>query len=55
VLYDLPGGGRRLMQRSDGYGVTILSGVPVYRDGEVTGELPGRLVRSSAYNGGHPR
>ena len=45
VIYDLPGGGRRLMQRSDGYLATIVSGVPVYRDGAPTGRLPGRLVR----------
>lgn len=45
VVYDLPGGGRRLIQRTEGYAVTLISGVPVYRDGEPTGELPGRLVR----------
>ena len=46
VVYDLPAGGRRLMQHSDGYVATIVSGVPVYRDGAATGALPGRLVRS---------
>lgn len=45
VVYDLPGGGRRLMQRADGYIATILSGQPVLRDGEPTGALPGRLIR----------
>jgi N-acyl-D-aspartate/D-glutamate deacylase len=45
IVYDLPGGGKRLMQRSEGYVATIVSGVPVYRDGRPTGELPGRLVR----------
>ena len=34
VVYDLPSGGRRLVQRTDGYVATIVSGVPVYRDGE---------------------
>ena len=43
--YDLPAGGKRLLQRADGYVHTIVSGVEVYRDGEATGELPGRLVR----------
>ena len=47
VVYDLPSGGRRLVQRTDGYDVTIVSGVPVYRDGEATGALPGRLVRGA--------
>jgi N-acyl-D-aspartate/D-glutamate deacylase len=47
VMYDLPSGGRRLVQRADGYVATIVSGVPVYRDGEATGALPGRLVRGA--------
>lgn len=47
VVYDLPSGGRRLVQRADGYTATIVSGVPVYRDGEATGALPGRLVRGA--------
>ncbi|MBM3491798.1 MAG: amidohydrolase family protein [Alphaproteobacteria bacterium] len=45
IVYDLPGGGKRLMQRSDGYVATFVSGVAVYRDGCPTGALPGRLVR----------
>jgi N-acyl-D-aspartate/D-glutamate deacylase len=47
VVYDLPSGGRRLVQRTDGYAATIVSGAPVYRDGEATGALPGRLVRGA--------
>jgi N-acyl-D-aspartate/D-glutamate deacylase len=43
--YDLPAGGKRLLQRADGYLHTVVSGVEVYTDGEATGELPGRLVR----------
>ena len=42
---DLPAGGRRLLQRAQGYDATIVAGVPVYRHGEATGALPGRLVR----------
>ncbi|HWW19227.1 MAG TPA: amidohydrolase family protein [Steroidobacteraceae bacterium] len=45
VRYDLPAGGRRLMQTADGYVATIVSGEVVYQNGEATGELPGRLVR----------
>ena len=45
ATYDLPGGGRRLSQRADGYLATIVSGVVTYRDGLPTGALPGRLVR----------
>jgi len=47
VVYDLPAGGRRLIQRADGYEATIVSGVPVNRNGEATGALPGRLVRGA--------
>ena len=47
VSRDLPGGGRRLIQRAEGYAATIVNGVPVYRDGAATGALPGRLVRGS--------
>jgi N-acyl-D-aspartate/D-glutamate deacylase len=45
VAYDLPSGGRRLVQKADGYEVTIVSGTVVCRGGTPTGRLPGRLVR----------
>lgn len=45
VTYDLPSGGRRLVQRAEGYAATIVRGEIVYQDGEATGTLPGRLVR----------
>jgi N-acyl-D-aspartate/D-glutamate deacylase len=47
VVYDLPAGGKRLIQRTDGYDATIVSGAIVYRHGEATGALPGRLVRGA--------
>jgi len=47
VRYDLPAGGRRLVQRAEGYRHTIVAGVETYTDGEPTGELPGRLVRGA--------
>jgi N-acyl-D-aspartate/D-glutamate deacylase len=46
MVYDLPAGGRRLIQRAQGYEATIVSGVVVARGGAATGALPGRLVRS---------
>ena len=46
IVYDLPAGGKRLMQRAQGYTATIVSGKVVTQDGVHTGELPGRLVRS---------
>lgn len=45
VHYDLPSGGRRLIQRAAGYDLTMVKGQVVYREGEPTGALPGRLVR----------
>ena len=47
VLYDLPSGGRRLMQYADGYAATIVNGQPIYLNGQATGALPGRLVRGA--------
>ncbi|MDP1737422.1 MAG: amidohydrolase family protein [Caulobacter sp.] len=47
VAYDLPAGGRRLVQRADGYVATVVAGEITYRDGEPTGALPGRLVRGA--------
>jgi N-acyl-D-aspartate/D-glutamate deacylase len=48
IVYDLPAGGKRLVQRTEGFDATIVSGAVVYRHGEATGALPGRLVRSTS-------
>ena len=45
VVFDLPAGGRRLMQRAAGYVVTVVAGEITLRDDEPTGALPGRLIR----------
>jgi len=45
VKADLPAGGKRLTQQSEGYLATIVSGTITYREGQPTGALPGRLVR----------
>ncbi len=47
IAYDLPAGGRRLLQRASGYVATIVAGQITYRGGEPTGALPGRLVRGA--------
>jgi N-acyl-D-amino-acid deacylase len=49
VIYDLPAGGRRLDQTARGYDAMIVSGKVVYRGGQPTGELPGRLVRGQQH------
>jgi len=47
VAYDLPAGGRRLIQRAEGYVATIVAGETTYRGGAPTGALPGRLLRGA--------
>jgi len=47
LVYDLPAGGRRFVQKATGYRHTFVSGIEVMRDGEFTGELPGKLLRGS--------
>jgi N-acyl-D-aspartate/D-glutamate deacylase len=47
MVYDLPAGGRRLIQRARGYGATVKRGVVVREDDESTGELPGLLLRGA--------
>jgi N-acyl-D-aspartate/D-glutamate deacylase len=45
MVFDLPAGGRRLVQRADGYRYTICRGSVTFVDGVATGNRPGRLVR----------
>jgi N-acyl-D-aspartate/D-glutamate deacylase len=45
VVNDLPAGGKRLVQRAEGYEATLVAGTPVFEKGEHTGAQPGRLVR----------
>lgn len=45
VAFDLPAGGRRLVQTAEGYRATLKAGETIMEDGERTGALPGRLVR----------
>ena len=45
MAFDLPAGGRRLVQRAQGYAATFVAGVQTVADDQFTGELPGRLIR----------
>jgi N-acyl-D-aspartate/D-glutamate deacylase len=45
LVHDLPAGGRRLLQKAEGYDYTILSGEITREKGVDTGARPGRLVR----------
>ena len=46
IQHDLPAGGRRLVQYATGYEKTLVAGQVVMENGQATGALPGRLVRS---------
>ena len=45
VVYDLPSGGKRLLQRANGYLHSFVAGTEIVRDDEHTGAMPGRLIR----------
>ena len=45
VAADLPAGGKRLLQKADGYVATIKSGVVTFRNGVMQGPTPGGLIR----------
>tara|TARA_R110002072_G_scaffold31735_18_gene97704 strand:+ start:24909 stop:26624 length:1716 start_codon:yes stop_codon:yes gene_type:complete len=47
VVYDLPAGGRRLIQKASGYEYTIVAGAVAFQNGEPTGTLGGKLVRGA--------
>ena len=51
MIFDLPAGGRRLVQHVDGYRATIVAGEVTFLDGRPTGARPGSLVRSGAVPG----
>ena len=44
MVADLPGGGRRLVQRSDAVRTVIVNGQVLLQEGRHTGDLPGRIV-----------
>jgi N-acyl-D-amino-acid deacylase len=46
LVDDLPAGGRRLEQRSEGFMATLVNGQVTIRHGALTGVTPGRLLRS---------
>jgi N-acyl-D-amino-acid deacylase len=45
MVFDLPAGGRRLIQDVEGYKYTVQTGEVTFENGEPTGALPGKLVR----------
>jgi N-acyl-D-aspartate/D-glutamate deacylase len=47
LVRDLPAGGKRFLQKAQGYVATWVAGEQVQRNGEVTAARPGHLVRMS--------
>ena len=45
LAFDLPAGGKRLLQKAEGYVCTIKTGVVTFKNGEWTGATPGGLIR----------
>jgi N-acyl-D-aspartate/D-glutamate deacylase len=50
MVFDLPAGGRRLVQHVDGYRATVVSGEVTFENGDPTGARPGALVRGLPQN-----
>jgi N-acyl-D-aspartate/D-glutamate deacylase len=48
MRYDLPAGGKRLVQTADGYDATVVAGQIIRRHGVDTGARPGSLVRAGS-------
>ena len=45
LAFDLPAGGKRLLQKATGYVATVKTGAVTFREGVMTGALPGIVVR----------
>jgi N-acyl-D-amino-acid deacylase len=52
LSFDLPAGGRRLLQAAEGYVATVKRGRVTFRHGKHTGALPGKVIRGQQP---HPR
>jgi len=47
MVYDLPAGGKRLLQDVEGYTLTVKAGETTFVDGQVTDARPGRTLRAT--------
>ena len=46
LVHDLPAGGKRLVQRVEGYRMIIVAGRPIFENAVDTAARPGKLVRA---------
>lgn len=49
VYEEILGGGKRLIEKASGYRAIIVNGVATFEYDQCTGKLPGRVLRTSAY------
>ena len=54
LVDDLPGGGRRLLQRSVGFLATVVNGEVTIDHGEATGASPGACCAAARLSSAHP-
>ncbi len=47
IAYDLPAGGKRLLQSAEGYRLTLVEGVSILEQDQPTGATPGKVLRAS--------
>ena len=45
TAFDLPAGGKRMLQKAEGLSYTLVSGEVIFKDGECTTARPGKIVR----------
>jgi len=55
LVQDVPSGETRLIQKAEGIHHSIVNGRVILNHNQETGELPGEVLRSSAYRGAHGR
>ncbi len=53
VVHDFPAGGWRFKEPAQGIYCTFVNGQMLMKEGEHTGNLPGRVLRNSHYTANH--
>ena len=53
VLHDFPTGAKRIKEPAQGIHATFVAGEMLMKDGQHTGNLPGRVLRNTYYKANH--